>query len=183
MLMERIVLFASENEHKIFLSIISFLVGISVGLGSIVFEVNVDASDYIALSAALVAVAALCWQVRESNKQSKMQTFLTYTQRYQDVLVNLPIEIENSTFKPSEDEKEKEITLRWLRAYFDLCSEQYYLSRRKLIDLVVWHRWQGGMRDYLKKPAFLWAWEEIQSNGYYHGEFASFIEGLIEIKA
>ena len=177
------MVFAGENEHKIFLAIISFLIGISIGMGVVVFERNVKASDYIALWAALVAVAALFWQVRESNKQSKMQTFLTYTQRYQDVLLNLPIEIESSKFKASEDVQEKKETLRWLRAYFDLCSEQYYLSKRKLIDEVIWTRWQGGMRDYLKKPAFLWAWKEIQANGYYHGEFASFIDGLIECKA
>jgi len=140
-------------------------------------------SNCIALVAAFVAIAALIWQIWQSNKQSKMHTFLTYTQRYQDILVNLPIEIESSSFQPSEDSKVNEENLRWLRAYFDLCSEEYYLHTENLIDNRVWKLWRGGIKDSLKKPAFLWAWSEVQSNNYYHGKFASFIDGLVNENA
>jgi len=138
-----------------------------------------DISDYIALTAALIAIAALFWQIRTSNQQSKMQTFLVYTQRYQDILLNLPSGIEASDFDMADGVEDKEVFLRYLRAYFDLCSEQFYLHEKGFIDDKVWALWQGGMRDSLKKPAFKQAWVEIQSHDYYHNKFAEYIEGLI----
>ena len=139
-----------------------------------------DISNYIALGTALVAIAGLFWQIWTSNKQSKMQTFLTYTQRYQDIVIHLPIGVESDKFELTKDPKEREDILRWLRSYFDLCSEEYYLNQSSLVDGKVWSLWKAGMSDSLKKPAFIQAWKEIQSNGYYHAKFASFIEGLIQ---
>ncbi len=141
-----------------------------------------DITNCIALVTALIAIFALLWQIWTSNKQSKMQTYLVYTQRYHDIAVNFPIGVESATFHLPQDEKEKENILRWLRAYFDLCSEQYYLNEKKLIDNKVWILWKGGMQDSLQKPAFQQAWKEIQTNNYYNKVFANYIEGLMGIK-
>ena len=138
-----------------------------------------ELSDSIAIIAAAIAVSALFWQMHQSNKQSRMQTFLTYTQRYQDVMGSLPAGIESKAFKPSNDVLVNEENLKWLRAYFDLCSEEHYLYTEKLINKSVWALWRGGMKDALRNPAFLWAWEELQEDAYYHGEFADLINGLV----
>ena len=140
-----------------------------------------DAANYIAGGTGLIAVLALSWQVHLSNKQSKMQTFLTYTQRYQDIIINLPVGVESDSFSiEGLEEKERERILRWLRAYFDLCSEEYYLNKNKLVDKKAWQLWESGMTDSLKKPAFVNAWKAIQSNKYYHHEFAGYIEQIID---
>ena len=139
-----------------------------------------SAAEYISLGAVFVAVLALAWQVHLSNNQSKMQTFLTYTQRYQDIVINLPIGVESDDFSLDGLEgKEREELLRWLRAYFDLCSEEYYLNKNKLVDAKAWQLWQSGMTDSLKKPAFIEAWRTVQSNNYFHHEFASYIQNII----
>jgi len=115
-----------------------------------------DITHYISLGAVSVAVAALAWQVYLSNRQSKMQTFLTYTQRYQDILINLPIGVESDNFSIENlEEKEREHILRWIRAYFDLCSEEYFLNKNKLLDENAWQLWESGMTHSLKKPAFV----------------------------
>ena len=141
---------------------------------------TMDIKDYIALAAVVVAVGAMAWQLRLSNKQSKMQTFLTYTQRYQDIIINMPVGIESDNFSIENlEEKEREHLLRWLRAYFDLCSEEYFLNQNKLVDTNAWQLWESGMTDSLKKPAFIKAWTEIQKNKYFHQEFAGYIEKII----
>ena len=138
------------------------------------------ATDLIALGAAVIAICALSWQVYANSRQSRMQTFLSYTQRYQEILITLPIGVESVDFILEEkEEKEREQILRWLRAYFDLCSEEFYLNNNRLVNKEVWNLWQMGMADSLKKPAFIYAWKKIQSNNYYHPEFAAYIDGLI----
>lgn len=137
-------------------------------------------AEYISLGAVFVAVLALAWQVHLSNNLSKMQTFLTYTQRYQDIVINLPIGVESERFSiEGMEDKEREQILRWLRAYFDLCSEEYYLKNNKLVDEKVWQLWEAGMTDSLRKPAFMEAWTAVQSNNYYHRDFANYINNII----
>lgn len=136
-------------------------------------------SDYIALCAAIVAIVALAWQIWTSNKQSKMHTFLAYTQRYQDIVKNFPIGVESKDFELSKEKNEKESLLRWMRSYFDLCSEEYYLNENKFIDNKVWILWEGGIKDSISKPAFVQAWNIIQDNGYYDSKFANYINDLI----
>jgi len=41
--------------------------------------------------AMLIAILALIWQMHQNNKQAKLNFFTTYTQRYQDIVVHLPI--------------------------------------------------------------------------------------------
>ena len=79
--------------------------------------------------------------------------------------------------------KEKEDILRWLRAYFDMCSEEYYLHDNELVDEKVWNLWEAGIVDSLKKPAFVKAWGLIQSNKYFHHKFATYIEKIIDSQA
>ncbi|MCO6449720.1 MAG: hypothetical protein J5I90_02915 [Caldilineales bacterium] len=79
--------------------------------------------DYIALGALLATFIVFIFQVHDNAKQVRLKNFTTYTKRYQDIFLNLPIDIDSDDFglkKLTENEN----TLRWLRAYFDLCSEE-----------------------------------------------------------
>ncbi len=127
-------------------------------------------------AAMVIAVFALVWQMHQSNKQSKMHFFSIYTQRYQDIVINLPIGLESSEFSLNSfnDEKKEEI-LRWIRAYFDLCSEEYHLNKDGFIDNKIWKLWDAGMKDSLRKPAFIEAWKLIQINNYYDSNFAEYV--------
>jgi hypothetical protein len=72
--------------------------------------------DIISLGAVLVAFGALIWQMRQTNKQARLQNFSTYTQRYENIMLNLPIAVESNEFTfDSFSTEEKETILRWLR--------------------------------------------------------------------
>jgi len=129
--------------------------------------------------AMLIAILALVWQMHQNNKQAKLNFFTTYTQRYQDIVINLPIGVESDTYSlESIKNKEKEKTLRWLRAYFDLCSEEYHLYKEGLINKKIWELWEAGMKDSLKKPAFREAWTLIQVNSYYAQTFTTYVSDI-----
>lgn len=130
-------------------------------------------------AAMIIAILALVWQIHQSNKQSKMNFFSIYTQRYQDIVINLPIGLESKEFSLDSfsDEKKEEI-LRWIRAYYDLCSEEYHLNKDGLISNKIWKLWNAGMRDSLKKPAFIEAWNLIQINDYYDSDFADYVVSI-----
>jgi hypothetical protein len=133
--------------------------------------------EIISLVAITLSILIFAWQVNQSNKQSKLQNFTHYTQRYQDILVNLPTNINSKNFSIDElKTDEKEHLYRWLRAYIDLCSEEFYLNQNKLIDSYVWRLWGSGMTDFFNKPAFYQTWNTIQENDTYGKEFKKFID-------
>jgi len=121
-------------------------------------------------------VVALFYQIFNNNRQLKTQTFFHYTNRYQNIIMNLPIDIESETYDTNSI---KDDHLIWFRAYFDLCSEEYYLYRNKMIDKKVWDLWKSGMETSLRKPAFKYAWEKIKNTGYFCKEFENFINGIL----
>ena len=102
---------------------------------------------------ALIAVIALVVQNRAAAKQVRLQNFIEYTKRYQDIIPNFPETINESTFmldNLSEDVKAK--TMRYMRAYFDLCYEEFVLHEKKFIDDEFWEIWKGGMKRRLGNP-------------------------------
>ncbi|NTU49692.1 MAG: hypothetical protein HGA87_02145 [Desulfobulbaceae bacterium] len=138
-----------------------------------------DLAELISTGAVIVAIAALAYQIYQSNIQARLQNFTNYTQRYQDIFLNLPIDIESNSYNLDKlDKDKKEETLRWIRAYFDLCSEEFYLNQNRYLDKNVWILWEAGMRDCMKKAAFKQAWQIIQGEGYYSEEFGNFISHI-----
>lgn len=139
-----------------------------------------NTSDWIQFALLFVTALALLWQIYRSNQLAHLENFRSYTERYQDIFLKLPVGIEDDDFQLAllrDDEKEN--LLRWIRAYFDLCSEEYYLQRRGYLCRDVWKLWNGGMKDSFKKPAFKQAWSMLQKDGYYASEFAKHVSSLI----
>ena len=50
---------------------------------------------------------------------------------------------------------------RWIRAYFDLCSEEVKLACRGHIPDEVWQDWEEGMRSAMNSSVCNWAWEGL----------------------
>ena len=53
-----------------------------------------DIGNIISTIAALVAIGGLIYQSRSTRKQVKLQNFIEYTKRYQEIILNFP---ENNT--------------------------------------------------------------------------------------
>jgi len=136
-------------------------------------------ADLVQSVALLVALAALWWQIRESNKLAKLENFRCYTERFQSIFEHLPSNVESGEIVLKKmGDAEREPLLRWIRAYFDLCSEEFYLKNSKFLDKKVWKLWDGGMRDTINKPLFLEAWPILQRDGYYADDFANHVVSI-----
>ena len=111
-------------------------------------------------------------QIKIFNKQAQLNFFREYTKRYHDIIVSFPINIgkgDTDIRKLDHDVKNK--TLKYMRAYFDLCSEEYHLHEEKLIDDKVWKNWKKGIEASLSKKVFKDAWLEIEKHASFDENF------------
>ena len=132
--------------------------------------------------AALVAVTTAIVTTSNFSKQLKLNFFADYTKRYQEIILNFPENINEDNFdfnKLSPDVKTK--TLRYMRAYFDLSSEEYFLWRQNHIEDDVWKEWESGIKYAFSKTSFQKAWQEIiQFDTIYYTDFSNFINKIIK---
>ena len=126
---------------------------------------------------AFVAIITLIFQSRSTEKQVKLQNFIEYTKRYQEIILNFPETINESDFKLVDLEKnEYKNTMRYMRAYYDLCFEEYTLHDKKYIDEDFWLIWEGGMKYAFSKPAFQQAWSIIKLDTQFGNTFERFVD-------
>lgn len=139
------------------------------------------APTIVELGVLLVGVGALWFQIGALRKQLTIQNFSDYTKRYQEIILHFPEDVNERTFKlKARDNSEYIRTMRYMRAYFDLCYEEYYLRTRKLIDKELWSVWEGGMKVAFGKPAFQQAWAIIREDSEYGDTFESFVNNAME---
>ncbi|MBP7679060.1 MAG: hypothetical protein KA096_01390, partial [Bacteroidales bacterium] len=90
---------------------------------------------------------------------------------------NIHVSIEKTEFKLEILEKQdKDSCIRYIRVYFDLCSEQHFLFKTKRIDQDIWKEWEEGMKHFFSIPAFKIIWQEYYSDSEYFNDFKSFVE-------
>ena len=136
-----------------------------------------EIGNLISTIAALVAIGGLIYQSRSTRKQVKLQNYIEYTKRYQEIILNFPENINEVDFTfdgMKADLKNK--TMRYMRAYFDLCFEEYILHRKKFIDDDRWSIWKGGMEVAFSKPAFQQAWSIIKKDTKFGENFEDFVQ-------
>jgi len=140
-----------------------------------------SASDWIALFTAVATtggVFVVWYQTKKIAQQLTLQHFSDYTKRYQEIILNFPEDINSETFVLNgRDDYSK--TMRYLRAYLDLCYEEWYLNDRALIDNDIWNIWKGGMETAFSKAAFRQAWDVIRADSDFGVEFSVFIDACI----
>lgn len=138
-------------------------------------------SDSIQLGIMLITAIALFSSVNGFRKQLQLNFFAEYTKRYQEIILNFPETINQADF--SFDELAEEVrakTLRYMRAYFDLCSEEYFLWKSKHIDTKVWKEWDSGIKYAFSKKAFRDGWDRVQMDTIYYEEFAEYVKKHIK---
>ena len=108
---------------------------------------------------------------KQAKRQYEFQFFAEYTKRYQDLMLKMPADLDTSSvFNIDVD--------IYMRLYFDLCSEEYYLHAKGVIDDVVWGLWTEGIQMALKKNNYRIAWELLGEN-YNDTSFRSYMSNLI----
>jgi hypothetical protein len=133
--------------------------------------------NLISTFTALIAIAGLIYQSRATQKQVKLQNFIEYTKRYQEIILNFPENIneQNFSFDPLSPEI-KNKTMRYMRTYFDLCFEEFTLHEKEFIDNDFWQIWKGGMEVAFSKSAFKQAWATIKIDTEFSDGFNTFVE-------
>ena len=114
------------------------------------------------------------------KEQMRLNFFADYTKRYQEIMLNLPDDISLSSFSFNDlSSKEKSQAYRYMRAYFDLCSEEYELFLLGHIDLKTWNNWKQGINSNLSKNAFQEAWKHVRFNSCYYPDFTKYVNKRI----
>ena len=113
-----------------------------------------------------------------------LQTFSDYTRRYDDILDRLPEEARVPEETLNLDDlgtAERRRLLVGLRRYFNLCSEEFYLRKRRRIDSETWKIWESGIRATMRLPTFRRAWEIIGPEYGYFEDFQAFMQGVVDL--
>ena len=122
-------------------------------------------------------------QLQIFNEQLKLNFFADYTKRYQEIILNFPENINKEDFDYNDLPKEiKNKTLRYMRTYFDLCSEEFDLWREGYIEDRIWKNWKGGIEFAFSKKAFRDAWKIISLDTIYYPEFSKWVDSVVSEK-
>ena len=126
---------------------------------------------------------ALGFTISSFKKQLQLNFFADYTKRYQEIVLNFPESINDKEFELDKLETPvRDKTLRYMRAYFDLCSEEYYLWKKGNIDASTWQEWETGIKFAFSKPAFQQAWKILGFDTIYYGKFSEFVNKSMQSK-
>lgn len=130
------------------------------------------------LTVTVVGLLFIYLQLRALSQQVKLQHYSDYTKRYQEIALKFPEEVNRKDFSlVGREDYDK--TMRYMRAYFDLCFEEWDLNNKQLIEPTFWSVWKGGMAFALTKPAFQQAWSIIRRDSSFGAEFEAFVDQCI----
>ena len=98
-------------------------------------------------------------------RQCNSQIYLEYTKRYSVIMDKFPPEglkaRLNLFAKPPEGSHE--LSLAALR-YLDLCSEEFYLYKKKYVSSHIWRIWEAELKRTLSSPLILREWAGLVAN-------------------
>lgn len=140
-----------------------------------------NATQWIVLiSAAAVAVSAVAIVagLKGVRDQMRVTVFLEYTERYAQIMKNMPHEAREpgSGYQlASQSSEERLRVLAVFREYLNLCSEEKWLHDQRRIDNPTWKIWECGMQDVARFPPFPEAWSVLKSEYDGYPDFQDFV--------
>ena len=137
----------------------------------------------IALSAIgiIIAISGNKSQLKIFNRQLKLNFFSEYTRRYQELVLDFPEYINDSNFEyETLGEEEKGKIIGHMRAYFNLCSEEFHLYKDNCLDKNVWGVWEKGITHTMAKKAFIDSWYIVNKNYIFDDDFERWMKSKIE---
>ena len=113
-------------------------------------------------------------------RQNRAAFFSSFTERYERIIMQMPEEL--ITDSDVNGDNISVGSLRCLRVYFDLCSEEYYLHRQYVIKGNVWKYWCDGMTDTIGRSSlYRLAWfGKYSLRSQYNDKFRDFMDGVFE---
>jgi hypothetical protein len=118
-------------------------------------------------------------QLEQANEQRKWQNYNEMNVRYAELYKDIPKEIGSGCLIEDFQTLDPD-TKRWVRQFFDLYSEEYWLFRNQLIPEEMWtRRIHGGVRVNLSKyPALIQGYRYWKAAGSFThpDDFADVVE-------
>jgi hypothetical protein len=141
-----------------------------------------ELKHFIQTLALIAAVGGLFIQLHNIQNQLWLQTFMEYTRRYNDVMVNLPFEAvglgEPAELSTLAEDQQKAV-IRGMRRYFNLCSEELYLHQKKRVDDETWGIWKSGMWESAHGRFFGSSWRYLRPEYRAYPAFCDLIDGVL----
>lgn len=108
--------------------------------------------------ATAVAVVFAALDLRATKEQARTAFADRMSAQYREIARRLPIEaLLGETLSDSKQDE----ALPNFYHYFDLSNEQAYFHEKGRISPETWNEWKEGIRQNLRRPAFLRAWREV----------------------
>jgi hypothetical protein len=120
---------------------------------------TLETVNLIASFATAIGVIFVAFQIWQSRSQSVTTFEDRFAKEYRELSRCIPTRALLGA-PLSEDEKEKHLDEFW--HYFDLSNEQTFLRQIGRIRTSTWIFWRDGIRSNFQKPAFKWAWDELE---------------------
>ncbi len=99
---------------------------------------------------------------------SQVRICLAYSQRYQDILLQLPSRALELSAAAFEDSKAAEYAGP-VRAYIDLCAEEEFMHRLGVVPDEMWALWKEGIANMFRLPHVWNVWTAMKALGGYEG--------------
>jgi len=130
--------------------------------------------------AILVGAATIAFAARSIATQLRVIAFLEFTRRYSEIIVQMPTAaraLKDDVSLSSLPQSERAATLNAFRLYFNLCSEEFYLSEEKVLRKPTWRIWRRELSTYLRTQIARDAWTEVR--GEYYKTFRNEVERIL----
>lgn len=122
----------------------------------------IDAFTLLSSIATAVGVGIAAYQIYVGSRQGIEAFEDGFSREYRELAATIP---PRALLGVALTEEENNKHFDGLFRYFDLSNEQVFLRQEGRIRMETWEYWRDGMKSNFKKPAFRWAWDEIEKSG------------------
>jgi hypothetical protein len=113
------------------------------------------------------------------RRQSNALIFLKYTERYEKVMESFPPNTFSARLNSDGEmpEESDELTIAALK-YLNLCSEEFYLYRRKYLSKDIWQIWESELKRTIRSPLYCREWSTLKKEFEAYPEFLGYVDEI-----
>jgi hypothetical protein len=131
----------------------------------------------------VVILGFTIWNIRFATssfrKQMNAQVYLAYTDRYERLMADCPIDFRTTLLELPLDEvdpKDRDRIKLCLLRYLNLCSEEFHLMRTGYLAPEVWGLWRRELEWTLRRPLYRSGWPGLRHEFESYPEFLAYVE-------
>ncbi len=111
------------------------------------------------------------------RRKTNTQVFLEFTRRYDEVMRSFPVDARRARLHsggepPAVSDEISDAALR----YLNLCSEEFYLWKRRYLSGDIWRIWESELKRTLASPLYRREWTRLRDEFSSFPEFAAYVE-------